>query len=217
MDRDEFIAENIGLARSCAEKFRNRGIEYDELFSAGCLGLVKAYDGFDSERGFKFSTYAVPVILGEIKRLFRDSGSVRVSRSLKEKARLCLKVKSELEARLGREPTVTELSDALGIEVCETSELLNICAPPVSLTSASDEEEKQLDIPVDSGEDAIQNKIAIDEVLNTLDETDRRLIRLRYFEGLTQAVTAQNLGLSQVQVSRRERFLLGDMRKKLTG
>lgn len=216
-EREKFISENLGLVHSLANKFRNRGIEYDDLYSAGCLGLVKAVDGFDGELGFKFSTYAVPVILGEIKRLFRESGAVKVSRAMKEKARLAQKQRERLEADLNREPTVNELASALGISEFETAELLNISTPPLSLTGDGGEDTHGLDIPVDSGEDAIQNSIAIKEILLTLDERDRRLIELRYFNGCTQAVTAEKLGLTQVQVSRRERSLLLDMRSKMTG
>ena len=110
MTRDELISNNLGLVHSCANKFRNRGIEYDDLYSAGCLGLVKAADGFDETLGYRFSTYAVPAILGEIKRLFRDGGAVKVSRSLKEKSREAVRLRDELSVSLGREPTVSELS-----------------------------------------------------------------------------------------------------------
>lgn len=216
-EREKFISENLGLVHSLANKFRNRGIEYDDLYSAGCLGLIKAVDGFNGELGFKFSTYAVPVILGEIKRLFRESGAVKVSRAMKEKSRLAQKQRERLEADLNREPTVNELASALGISEFETAELLNISTPPLSLTGDGGEDTHGLDIPVDSGEDAIQNSIAIKEILLTLDERDRRLIELRYFNGCTQAVTAEKLGLTQVQVSRRERSLLLDMRSKMTG
>ena len=216
-EREKFISENLGLVHSLANKFRNRGIEYDDLYSAGCLGLVKAVDGFDCELGFKFSTYAVPVILGEIKRLFREQGTVKVSRALKEKARLAAKEREKLEYELNREPTVSELAEAMNITEFEAAELINISMPPLSLTSDGESGEKQLDIPIESGEEGIQNTIAVREILGTLDEKDRRLIELRYFGGCTQAVTAQRLGLTQVQVSRRERALLLDMRKKLTG
>ncbi len=217
MTRDELISENLGLVHSCANKFRNRGIEYDDLYSAGCLGLVKAADGFDETLGFRFSTYAVPAILGEIKRLFRDGGAVKVSRSLKEKSREAVKLRDELSVSLGREPTVSELSERLGINEFDTVELLNIAVPPASLTATDEDGERQIDIPVDFGEEQIHNSIALREIIDEMPETDRRLIELRYYRGLTQTVTAQKLGLSQVQVSRRERSLLKEMRRKMTG
>lgn len=217
MTRDELISENLGLVHSCANKFRNRGIEYDDLYSAGCLGLVKAADGFDETLGFRFSTYAVPAILGEIKRLFRDGGAVKVSRSLKEKSREAVKLRDELSVSLGREPTVSELSEKLGINEFDTVELLNIAVPPASLTATDEDGERQIDIPVDFGEERIHNSIALREIIDKMPEADRRLIELRYYRGLTQTVTAQRLGLSQVQVSRRERSLLQEMRRKMTG
>ncbi|MBS7389753.1 MAG: sigma-70 family RNA polymerase sigma factor [Ruminococcus sp.] len=217
MTRDELISNNLGLVHSCANKFRNRGIEYDDLYSAGCLGLVKAADGFDETLGYRFSTYAVPAILGEIKRLFRDGGAVKVSRSLKEKSREAVRLRDELSVSLGREPTVSELSEKLGINEFETVELLNIAVPPASLTATDEEGERQIDIPVDFGEEQIQNSIALREIIGKMPESDRRLIELRYYKGLTQTVTAEKLGLSQVQVSRRERLLLQEMRRKMTG
>ncbi len=217
MTRDELISNNLGLVHSCANKFRNRGIEYDDLYSAGCLGLVKAADGFDETLGYRFSTYAVPAILGEIKRLFRDGGAVKVSRSLKEKSREAVRLRDELSVSLGREPTVSELSERLGINEFETVELLNIAVPPASLTATDEEGERQIDIPVDFGEEQIHNSIALREIIGKMPESDRRLIELRYYKGLTQTVTAEKLGLSQVQVSRRERFLLQEMRRKMTG
>ena len=217
MTRDELISNNLGLVHSCANKFRNRGIEYDDLYSAGCLGLVKAADGFDETLGYRFSTYAVPAILGEIKRLFRDGGAVKVSRSLKEKSREAVRLRDELSVSLGREPTVSELSEKLGINEFETVELLNIAVPPASLTATDEEGERQIDIPVDFGEEQIQNSIALREIIGKMPESDRRLIEQRYYKGLTQTVTAEKLGLSQVQVSRRERLLLQEMRRKMTG
>ena len=217
MTRDELISNNLGLVHSCANKFRNRGIEYDDLYSAGCLGLVKAADGFDEMLGYRFSTYAVPAILGEIKRLFRDGGAVKVSRSLKEKSREAVRLRDELSVSLGREPTVSELSEKLGINEFEPVELLNIAVPPASLTATDEDGERQIDIPVDFGEEQIQNSIALREIIGKMPESDRRLIELRYYKGLTQTVTAEKLGLSQVQVSRRERLLLQEMRRKMTG
>ena len=113
--RDDLICQNSGLVHSCARRFIGRGIEYDDLFQAGCMGLVKAADGFEEERGLRFSTYAVPVILGEVRRLFRDGGSVKVSRSLKELAMRATREREAFAAREGREPSVGELADLLGV------------------------------------------------------------------------------------------------------
>ncbi|HCA28686.1 MAG TPA: flagellar biosynthesis protein FliA, partial [Ruminococcaceae bacterium] len=115
--REDVICNNIGLVHSCARRFIGRGIEYDDPFQAGCMGLVKAADGFDEERGLKFSTYAVPVILGEIRRLFRDGGAVKVSRSLKELSMRAARERENFISNEGREPTVSEMADLLGVEI----------------------------------------------------------------------------------------------------
>ncbi len=212
--RNKLVENNLGLVHSCANRFRGRGAEYDDLFQAGCVGLIKAADNFDESRGFSFSTYAVPVILGEIRRIFRDGGTVKVGRAIKEKSRAVLKKKEEISVKLGREPTVGELADNLGIDTAETAMLLNASLPAVSLT-AGDEGETQLEIPVDSPEDEISDLLALRQVLLKLDERDRKMIELRYFRGLTQSKTASQLGMTQVQVSRREKAVLEGMRKKL--
>jgi RNA polymerase sporulation-specific sigma factor len=213
---DELVENNLKLVHSCANRFRNKGIEYDELYSAGCVGLMKAANGFDEKRGFAFSTYAVPVILGEIKRLFRDGGAVKVSRSLKEKAIKLMKLNEKLKKQLGTEPTVSDLAKETGLDITEISELLNVAMPTVSLTADSENDEKQFDIPVESSENEITNRIALEEVLSTLNENDRLLIELRYFKGLSQTVTAERLGISQVQVSRKEKKILLELRRKLS-
>ena len=216
MTRDELILNNLGLVGSCASRFIGKGIDYEDLYSSGCVGLIKAADGFDESLGFAFSTYAVPSILGEIRRLFRDGGAVKISRSLKEKARELQFVKEELEKQLGVEPTISEIAEKMGISVSETAQLLCISQPVVSLTSESDDE-KQIDIPADDEYSPIDDRLSIEQILNCLNENDRKLIRLRYFDGLTQSKTAIILGVSQVQVSRREKIILSDMRKRLIG
>ena len=217
MRREELICDNLGLVHACANRFRIKGIEYDDLFSAGWLGLVKAADGFDESRGFAFSTYAVPAILGEMKRLFRDSGAVKISRALKERAREAAKLREEMTAALSREPTLRELAAKMQVSEYEMAQLVNLSMPVASLTELHEENDRQIDIPVESEEEEIQNKLALSEVLKILPENDRRLIELRYYKGLTQTKTAEILGLSQVQVSRRERTILLELRRKLTG
>ena len=144
------IEENLGLVHSCAHRFKGRGIEYDDLFQAGCMGLVKACDAFDFSRGVRFSTYAVPVILGEMRRLFRDGGTVKVSRSLKELSLRVVRGREQLAVRLGRDPTIEELAEELGLTREEVVEALNVSAPPLSLTVSSEEGETQIDLPVQS-------------------------------------------------------------------
>lgn len=212
--RNELVERNLGLVHSCANRFRGRGVEYDDLFQAGCLGLIKAADNFDESRGFSFSTYAVPVILGEIKRIFRDGGTVKVGRTLKEKSRKALSVKQEITVALGREPTVGELAQSLGIDAAETAMLLNASMPVQSLTVGEDGE-NQLDIPVDSPEVEVSESLALRQVMASLEERDRTMIELRYYKSMTQSETARQLGMTQVQVSRREKAVLEIIRKKL--
>lgn len=214
-DRNKLVEDNLGLVYSCANRFKGRGVDYEDLVQAGCVGLIKAADNFDKERGFSFSTYAVPVIFGEIKRIFRDGGTIKVGRAIKEKSRLIIKQKEEITVKLGREPTVSELAEMLGIEQTETAMLLNASMPAVSLT-ISDDDDFQLDIPVDSHENEISDLLALRQVINSLDERDKIMIELRYYGGLTQSKTADKLGMTQVQVSRREKAVLEQMRKKLT-
>lgn len=215
LSRESLINENYGLVHACANKFRGRGVEYDDLFQAGCVGLVKAADNFDASRGFAFSTYAVPVILGEIRRIFRDGGAVKIGRSLKEKSRHAMKIREELSTELGREPTVSELAEKLGIDVSSAAELITVSMPTISLTSGEENNEVQLDIPTLPPEEEISERLSLKSVLDSLDERDRQLIELRYFRGLTQVNTAKELGMSQVQVSRREKVILIKMRESL--
>ena len=215
-ERDKMNENNLGLVHSCAQKFKNRGVEYDDLFQAGCVGLVKAVDGFDETLGFVFSTYAVPAILGEIKRIFRDGGAVKVSRSIKERSRLIWQQKEQYSEENGREPTVSELAEYVGLSVCETSQLLLATQPVISLTVSEDESDKQFDIPIEGEEERIDEKMCLDECLRDLSENDRKIIDLRYYKSKTQTVVAKELGMSQVQVSRREKKILKEIREKMS-
>ena len=214
--RDKTIEDNIGLVHTCAKRFRGRGPEYDDLFQAGCVGLVKAVDGFDKDRGFCFSTYAVPLIIGEMRRLFRDGGSVRVSRSLRELSLKAAKAREMLQRELDHEPTVGEIAAALGKSVEDTSQALCVTLPTLSLTrSGEDDEGEQIDVPGEAIEERITDRLALEQVLSELEGRDRALIVMRYIRNMTQQKTAERLGMTQVQVSRRERVLLGQMRQKL--
>ena len=213
--RESFVSENLGLVHTCAGRFRGKGIEYDDLYQAVCIGLIKAADRFDASRGFCFSTYAVPVIIGEIKRMFRDGGTVKVSRSLRE---LALKIKRETELLRkagGREPTVTELAQRLSVSPEQITEAISASAPPVSLTVSRDGQEGMTDIPVDSPDEKITELLSLKSELSRLESTDRELLRLRFFGSKTQSETARCLGMTQVQVSRREKKLLLYLRERL--
>lgn len=207
--------ENLGLVHLCANRFRGRGIEYDDLYSAGCIGLLKAAEAFDCKRGVKFSTYAVPVILGEIKRLFRDGGTVKVSRSLKELSLKAVRVRDEMSKELGREPTLSELGKKLDTDECAIAEALSVSLPPVSLTDSSEEGGGQIDVAAPSPDVEIGDTVALRQVLEMMESKDRELIFLRYYKNFTQSAAAQKLGMTQVQVSRREKKLLTFMREQL--
>lgn len=215
--RDAFIAENVGLVHSCANRFRGRGMEYDDLFQAGCVGLIKAYDAFDESRGVRFSTYAVPVILGEIRRLFRDGGSVKVGRTLKERAMRVARENALLRDKLQREPTVSELAMHMHMEPAEVADALGASVPPVSLTMADEDGENQWDIPVDSHEERITEHLSLQQVIEELPPRDKLLVSLRFYHSKTQTQTAAELGMTQVQVSRREKVILRELREKLMG
>lgn len=215
-ERNERVEKNLGLVHSCAGKFRGRGVEYDDLFQAGCVGLVKAADRFDESLGFSFSTYAVPVILGEIKKIFRDGGTVKVGRTMKEKARRAMKEREKLSAELGREPSVSELAGRIGTDTSTAAVLLNVSLPALSLTPGDGEGREEIAVPVPSPEEELSDKMAVRQLLTLLNERDRRLLELRYFSGLTQQKTAEALEMTQVQVSRREKALLLQLRKMLS-
>lgn len=207
------VIENMGLVHACANRFRNRGVPYDDLFQAGCVGLIKAASGFDDTRGFKFSTYAVPAILGEIKRIFRDGGSVKIGRAAKEKGRELLKIYERLADEKGREPDISEVARLAGTEVTEAALILSASLPAVSLTSREDSSEN--DIPVESPEESCAELLDLNDALEQLNDDERQLIKCRYFEFMTQCDTAKTLGMTQVQVSRREKGILLKLRKML--
>ena len=214
--RNTFIEQNLGLVHSCAGRFRGRGLEYDDLYSAGCMGLIKAYDGFDESRGVCFSTCAVPVILGEIRKLFRDGGTVKVSRSLKELGRRINAAREHHHKLCGSEPTLSQLAEELGESIENITLAIQASQPALSLTPENrEDDEHQIDIPVDSPEEELADKIGLEEVMQNLPEQDKLLIQLRFYGNRTQSDTAKILHTTQVQVSRRERKILQWMRLRL--
>ncbi|MEE3427440.1 MAG: sigma-70 family RNA polymerase sigma factor [Ruminococcus sp.] len=213
---DKMVEDNLALVHACCKRFRNRGIEYEELYSAGCMGLVKAVNRFNPDLKLQLSTYAVPVILGEIKRLFRDGGTVKVSRSLKE---LSLKINSETKKfteQHDRTPTVEELSKILGEPEEKIADAINSARYPLSLTNSyEDDDNRQIDLPADDIMEKLTEKLALNEVLKLLNREDKKIIELRYFKYQTQCETAKALNMTQVQVSRREKKILLFLREKL--
>lgn len=217
-ETDKFTEENLGLVRLCANRFRGKGIEYDDLYSTGCIGLIKAVNGFDSSRGVKFSTYAVPVILGEIKRLFRDGGTVKVSRGVKELSLKIARIKEDFGQKYGREPQISELAELTGESEENIIEAVCAARPVLSLTADDDGSDGgQIDIAVEAHDEEMAETLSLHAALRTLPEKDQLLIYYRYYKDLTQTQTAEKLGMTQVQVSRREKKLLLSLRSFLDG
>lgn len=212
------IEEHFGLVHLCCQRFRKRGVEYDDIFQCGCIGLIKAAKNFDVNKEVKFSTYAVPVILGEIKAFFRDNSPLKVSRSIKD---LSNKIKIEEEKFLStysREPTINELSKILNTDIEHILEALEVCRPVISLDNTDTNDESnhgEKDIPVQFDEENISLRVSLNKILDTFECQDRNLIYLRFFKGITQSKIAEKLGMTQVQVSRREKVLLKLLREKL--
>ena len=215
-ERAAFIEENLGLVHACAGRFRGRGMEYEDLYAAGCVGLIKAYDGFDESRGLCFSTYAVPVILGEIKKLFRDGGAVKVSRSLKELGMKAGILREHFLKEYGREPSIGEMAQRLEVSKEQLAQAVNASLPTVSLTPVSDEEGgKEFDIPQESCEEHLTDLLSLKSVMSSLEKEERMLLYWRFFQNKTQSETAVKLGTTQVQVSRKERKLIEKMRRMM--
>lgn len=210
--RDEMITQNIGLVHSIANRFRGRGVDYEDLFQSGCVGLIKAVDNFDKSKGFAFSTYAVPVIMGEIRRIFRDGGAIKVSRSLKEKSIKAQAFRDKFISKELREPTVSEMAEMLGCTSEETSEILNVIAPMISLNSCGEDGEDTIDVPIDES-DQLFDRLSVHQLMKYLNDTEKAIIDMRYYKGYTQSKTAASLGISQVQVSRKEKAILLKLRK----
>lgn len=212
--REEFIENNIGLVHSCAHRFKNRGIEYDDLFQAGCMGLVKAYDAFDEKRGVMFSTYAVPVILGEIKKLFRDGGTIKVSRRLKELSMRAARLSSEIQKKTGEEPSLSMLAEMLECDSELLVEAMCAARPSFSLTTENeDDDSHEYDIPVLCEEESIAERITLKDAISKLDENEQSILSERFFKSKTQAQTADALGTTQVQISRKERRIIDKLRQ----
>ena len=210
MDETRLVEENLGLVRLCAGRLTGRGAPYEELVAAGNLGLTKAAKGFDSALGYRFSTYAVPVILGEMRALLRQQSPVKAGRKLRRSAGECAAFREQFLARQGREPTVSQVCEATGLSPEEVVQTLEVFTPAVSLTASP--EEGGMEPKEDSRQGEVLDKLAVQQMLGRLRAEDRRLIWLRYYQNCTQEQTAKQLGLSQAQVSRKEKAILGKMR-----
>lgn len=216
--KEYVVNKNTGLVWSIVRKFLNRGTEAEDLFQIGCIGLIKAIQKFDSAFDVQFSTYAVPMIMGEIKRHLRDDGIIKVSRSLKELSIKAKGVMDRLSKEMGREPTVQEVALQLGVSTEELVMALDATVMPESINAKIGEDGKELETILGCEEDmeqSVVNKIAIKDALSNLTARERQIIVLRYFKDKTQSQIAAQLGISQVQVSRIEKKVLAQMRDKI--
>ncbi len=211
------IEENSGLIWSIARRFFGRGVEADDLYQLGCVGFLKAIQGYDEEYGTQFSTYAVPKISGEIRRFLRDDGAVKVSRGIKERAQSIKSARSALEQKLGREPTLSEISEITGLDAAEIASAETAVGPTESLQRETGEEGFTLEqILGDYGaEERLVERVSLRETINRLPERERNVIALRFFHSLTQDSTARVMGVSQVQVSRLEKRAVERLREML--
>lgn len=212
---ERLVEENMGLIWSIAKRFFGRGVEADDLFQLGCVGFLKAIEGFDLSYGTEFSTYAVPKIAGEIRRFLRDDGQVKVSRSLKERAYTIKNAREEYLHAFMREPTVSELSEKLGLtaEEIASAETASASAQSISEQTGPDGFCLENVLCTDSMEERIVENLALKEALSHLTERERLVIDLRYFRGITQQKAAVIVGVSQVQISRIEKKALSELRK----
>lgn len=219
-DRDageQLIVGNSGLIWSIARRYFGRGVDPDDLYQLGCLGFLKAVEGFDPAFGTQFSTYAVPKIAGEIRRFLRDDGTVKVSRSLKERATLIKNARQRLACALGREPTLAEVSAETGLEAEEIATAETATSATESIQRKSSEDGFSLEDVLSGGEmeEEIVERIALREAIACLSEREQLVIKLRFFHGLTQEKTSKIIGVSQVQISRIEKKALEALRKHI--
>ena len=214
---EEMLQRNSGLIWSVARRYFGRGVDPDDLYQLGCMGFLKAVYGVDPEFGTQFSTYAVPKITGEIRRFLRDDGSIKVSRSIKERAFAIKSARSALEQRLGREPTLSEISAETGFTPEDIAVAETASAAPESLQRESGEDGFTLEHVLSDSllEDKLVEYVALKEAINSLPEKEKSVILLRFYKGLTQDKTSKILGVSQVQVSRIERRALQSLRTLL--
>ena len=219
--RDRLVVENMGLIWSIVRRFERRGIEMEDLFQIGAIGLMKAVDHFDISLGLKFSTYAVPMITGEIKRFLRDDGMIKVSRSLKELGIRANQARSELGIQLGREPTIAEIAERLGTSCEQVAAAMESTAEVESLYRPVKGNEEPGALLIDripeenKDQEKLLNAMTLKKLVTGLDCRDREIILRRYFDNQTQNQVARELNISQVQVSRLEKKILRSMREKL--
>lgn len=217
--REEFINGNLRLVLSVIQRFNNRGEYVDDLFQVGCIGLIKAIDNFDLTQNVKFSTYAVPMIIGEIRRYLRDNNSIRVSRSLRDIAYKALQAKERLTNKNSKEPTISEIADELQLPKEEVVFALDAIQDPISLFESVYHDGGDAIYVMDQVKDEKNNDehwvegISLNEAMRKLNDREKHILTLRFFEGRTQMEVAEEIGISQAQVSRLEKTALMHMRK----
>lgn len=220
--KETLIENNVSLVKCIVKRYLGKGVDYDDLFQIACMGFLKAIAGFDESFGVKFSTYAVPMIAGEIKRFMRDDGSVKVSRAMKQTAKEMSLFIEEYTRKNGRTPSVSEIAKQFGLDETETVFVMGSSRMPVSLQSGTDfkdgkERELIETLPAQDDQDDWLDRMLLRGAIDDLPERDKKIIVLRYFRDMTQSEVAEKIGVSQVQVSRIENRIIKEFREKLIG
>ncbi len=220
--KQALVDGNVSLIKCIVKRYLGKGVEYDDLFQLACMGFLKAIAGFDESFGVRFSTYAVPMIAGEIKRFMRDDGSVKVSRAMKQTAKEMNTFVSEYTSVHGRQPAIKEIAERFGLDESETVFVMGSSKMPVSIYGGSeykDGNERELidTLPAEDNQEELIDKLLLRTAIESLPERDRKIIVLRYFRDMTQSEVAEKIGVSQVQVSRIESRIIKEFRQKLIG
>ncbi len=220
--KETLIENNVSLVKCIVKRYLGKGVDYDDLFQIACMGFLKAITGFDESFGVKFSTYAVPMIAGEIKRFMRDDGSVKVSRSMKQMAKEINLFIEEYTIANGKQPTVPVIAEKFGLDEAETVFVMGSSKMPVSIYGGSefkDGKERELieTLPAKDDQDDLLDRMLLRGAIEELSERDKKIIVLRYFRDMTQSEVAETIGVSQVQVSRIESRIIKEFRGKLSG
>ena len=220
--KETLLSHNVSLLKCIVKRYLGKGVEYDDLFQLASMGFLKAIAGFDEQFGVKFSTYAVPMIAGEIKRFMRDDGSVKVSRAMKQTAKEINAFIADYVSEHGGQPSIKAIAEKFGLDESETVFVMGSSKMPVSLYGGAeykDGKEKELieTLPADDTQEEMLDRLLLKNAIEDLDERDRKIIVLRYFRDMTQSEVAEQIGVSQVQISRIENRIIKQFREKLSG
>ncbi len=220
--KEMLIEHNVSLVKCIVKRYLGKGVDYDDLFQIACMGLLKAISGFDERFGVKFSTYAVPMIAGEIKRFMRDDGSVKVSRAMKQTAKEMNLFVEEYSIKNGKQPSIATIAEKFGLDEAETVFVMGSSKMPVSLYGGADYKDgKQRELietlPAQDNQEEWLDKMLLHGAIERLPEREKKIIVLRYFRDMTQSEVAEQIGVSQVQVSRIENKIIKEFREKLIG